>query len=135
MSLSVVNWNVEWATPKSRRTPEMLSRIDRPNPDVVCLTETHDELLSSTWPDDLLAAGLWVHGQARIAGRSCFGRGNPGIGSMIWGLTRCRRGRFVSGVTETSVGEVAVIGVCIPWFGSRTEARRGNGAQEAVAGS
>ena len=34
-------------------------------------------------------------------------------------------GRFVSGVTQTSVGEVAVIGICIPWFGSRTEARRG----------
>ena len=33
-------------------------------------------------------------------------------------------GRFVSGVTQTSVGEVTVIGVCIPWFGSRTEARR-----------
>ena len=33
-------------------------------------------------------------------------------------------GRFVSGVTRTSVGEVAVIGVCIPWFGSRTEASR-----------
>ena len=35
-------------------------------------------------------------------------------------------GRFVSGVTQTSVGEVAVIGICIPWFGSRTEARRGS---------
>ena len=34
-------------------------------------------------------------------------------------------GRFISGITQTSVGEVAVIGVCIPWFGSRTEARRG----------
>ena len=33
-------------------------------------------------------------------------------------------GRFVSGVTQTSVGEVAVIGICVPWFGSRTEASR-----------
>ena len=33
-------------------------------------------------------------------------------------------GWFVSGVTQTSVGEVAVIGICIPWFGSRTEAGR-----------
>ena len=33
-------------------------------------------------------------------------------------------GRFVSGVTQTSVSEVTVIGVCNPWFGSRTEARR-----------
>ena len=34
-------------------------------------------------------------------------------------------GRFVSGVTRTPAGEVRVVGVCIPWFGSRTEKRRG----------
>ena len=34
-------------------------------------------------------------------------------------------GRFVSGVTQTSLGKVRAIGVCIPWFGSRTELRRG----------
>ena len=33
-------------------------------------------------------------------------------------------GRFVSGVTRTSLGELTVVGVCIPWFGSRTEAGR-----------
>ena len=41
------------------------------------------------------------------------------------GVDSLPSGRFVSGVTQTSVGEVAVIGICIPWFGSRTEARRG----------
>ena len=35
-------------------------------------------------------------------------------------------GRFVSGVTRTPVGEVTVMGICIPWFGSRTETRRGS---------
>ena len=28
-------------------------------------------------------------------------------------------GRFVSGVTETSLGEVTVVGVCVPWQNSR----------------
>ena len=41
------------------------------------------------------------------------------------GIDSMPPGRFVSGVTQTSVGEVAVIGICIPWFGSRSEARRG----------
>ena len=40
------------------------------------------------------------------------------------GIDSMPPGRFVSGVTQTSVGEVTVIGVCIPWYGSRTEARR-----------
>ena len=40
------------------------------------------------------------------------------------GLDSMPPGRFVAGVTRTSLGKVTVIGVCIPWFGSRTEARR-----------
>ena len=40
------------------------------------------------------------------------------------GIALMPPGRFVSGLTQTSVGKVTVIGVCIPWFGSRTEARR-----------
>ena len=32
-------------------------------------------------------------------------------------------GRFVSGVTQTGVGEVTVIGVCIPWSRSRVGTR------------
>ena len=39
-------------------------------------------------------------------------------------------GRFVSGVTRMSVGEVTVIGICIPWSGSRTEARRTSGRKK-----
>ena len=39
-------------------------------------------------------------------------------------------GRFVSGTTRTSLGEVTVVGVCIPWPGSRTEKRQGLGRKE-----
>ena len=46
MSLRLVNWNVEWATPRSRCSTEILSRIDEHAPEVICLTEAHIELLS-----------------------------------------------------------------------------------------
>ena len=123
MSLIVVNWNVEWATPKSRRTAEILNGIGRHGPEVACLTETHDELLSQhghticSQPD----YGYTVKERRRKV--------------MLWsrepwhqvddnGNDSMPPGRFVSGVTQTSVGEVTVIGICIPWFGSRTEANR-----------
>ena len=123
MSLRVVNWNVEWATPRSWRTTEILSRLYRHAPEVVCLTETHDGLLSQhghticsqpdygyTVKEDRRKVMLWS--------REPWDRvDDVGIYSMP-------PGRFVSGVTQTSVGEVAVIGICIPWFGSRTEASR-----------
>ena len=123
MSLRVVNWNVEWATPNSRRTAQILSRIDRHVPEIVCLTETHDGLLSQ-------------HGHT-ICSQPDYGytvkEGRRKV--MLWsrepwnqvddtGADSMPPGRFVSGVTQTSVGEVAVIGICILWFGSRTEASR-----------
>ncbi len=123
MSLRVVNWNVEWATPSSWRTTEILSRLARHVPEVVCLTETHDGLLSQ-------------HGHA-ICSQPDYGYTvkEDWRKVMLWsrepwdqvddmGIDSMPPGRFVSGVTLTSVGEVAVIGICIPWFGSRTEASR-----------
>ena len=124
MSLRIVNWNVQFATPRSWRTPEILGRIDGHEPEIVCLTETHDELLA--------------RGGHAICSRADYGYGvqKNRRKVLLWSSEPWRQvddlgsgslppGRFVSGVTRTSVGEVAVIGVCIPWFGSRTEARRG----------
>ena len=124
MSLRLVNWNVEWATPRSPRAPEILRRIDHHNAEVVCLTETHPRLLSGE--------GHAICSQAD----SGYGLGEGRRKVVLWSMQPWERiddvgdgslppGRFVSGVTRTSLGEVTVVGVCIPWFGSRTEARRG----------
>ena len=123
MSLKVVTWNVEWATPRSRRTPEVLARLARHAPEVVCLTETHDGLLSQ-------------HGHT-ICSQPDYGYPlkDGWRKVMLWsrepwdqvddvGIDSLPPGRFVCGITQTSVGEVAVIGVCIPWFDSRTKASR-----------
>ncbi len=122
--IPVVNWNVQWATPRLVRTPEILRRIDILAPEVVCLTETHDQLLSRDGYS--------------ISAQPDYGYGDRGARRkvMLWSRQPWRNvddlghesltpGRFVSGITETSIGEVMVMGICIPWFGSRTEARRG----------
>lgn len=122
--MRVVNWNVQFATPRSWRNPEILSRIDRHEPEIVCLTETHDELLA--------------RGGYAICSRADYGYGlqKNRRKVLLWSREPWRQvddlgsnslppGRFVSGVTQTSVGEVAVVGICIPWSGSRSEARRG----------
>ena len=125
MSLTVITWNMEWATPRSRRTPHLLNRMDRHAPQVICLTETHHDLLSQRGH--------------RICSRPDYGypiqKGRRKV--MLWsrqpwrkvddlGIDTLPPGRFVSGVTLTPLGEVTVIGICIPWFGSRTEAWRGD---------
>ena len=124
MTMSIVNWNVEWATPGSRRTPEIRKRIDGYRPDVVCLTETHTELLSP--------GGHVIYSQPDTG----YGVRENMRKVMLWsqepwehvddaGHSSMPPGRYVSGVTRTPVGEVSVIGVCIPWHMSRTDTRRG----------
>ena len=126
MSLKVVNWNVEWATPSSRRTPEILRRIDQHAPEVACLTESHVGLLAQDghvicsradygYPikEDRRKVALWSR--------------EPWAEVDDVGIDALPPGRFVSGVTQTSLGTVRVVGICIPWFGSRTEARRDSG--------
>ncbi len=121
--MRVITWNVEWATPRSERTTEILRRLEGHRPEVVCLTETDVGLLSHkghficsqadygyTLRESRRKVALWSR-------RPWHEVDATGHGSMP-------PGRFVSGVTQTSIGEVLVVGVCIPWSGSRTEARR-----------
>ncbi len=121
--MKLVNWNVAWSTPGSRRSPEILRRIEGHDPEIVCLIETDAALLSREGH--------------MICSREDYGypikRGRRKV--LLWsrrpweqvddlGIDSMPPGRFVSGVTQTSMGEVAVMGICIPWFGSRTEANR-----------
>ena len=123
MALSIVTWNVQWATPRSR-APHLLDRIDRHEPEVICLTETHHDLLSQR--------GYSICSQPDYGYRITDRRKVLLWSRQPWaevddlGIDTLPPGRFVSGVTQMSLGEVTVVGICIPWFGSRTEARRGD---------
>ena len=127
--MRVVNWNVAWATPRSRRRGEILRRIDERVPEVICLTEANCRLLDG---DGHIICSRPDYGYRQIKGRRKI---------VLWsrepwqrvddlGIEAMTPGRFVSGVTRTSLGAVTVVGICIPWFGSRTEARRGSECRE-----
>ena len=127
LPLGLVNWNVEWATPRSRRSAQILRRIEIHDPEIICLTEADIGLLSGD--------GHTISSQKNYGYRVREGRRKV----LLWskrpwakvddvGNASMPPGRFVSGVTETSLGEVTVVGVCIPRSGSRvrwtTEKRR-----------
>ena len=122
--MKVVNWNVQWATPRSERSPEILSRIQGHDPEVICLTEAHAQLLD----------GLRGHTIR------CKPMAGPGTSSkrrkvLLWSKHEWRDvddlgdsdlpvGRFVSGTTDTSVGPTTVIGVCIPYHNANVNVGR-----------
>ena len=129
--MKLVNWNVEWATPRSPRRAEVLRRIKEHGPEVVCLTETHDELLDQ---DGYTISSQPDYGYAIKPHRRKV---------MLWsrepwqqvddvGIESMPPGRFVSGVTRTSLGEVTVVGICIPWHCLTERKKTRGGAQEAV---
>lgn len=124
MPLTLVNWNVEWATQRAPRGQEIRRRIHAHAPDIVCLTEAGIGLLDQS--------GHAIHSQPD----SGYGVKTDRLKVILWsrqpwesvddeGTDSLPPGRFVSGMTQTSVGDVRVVGVCIPWFGSRTERKRG----------
>ena len=126
MTVKLLNWNVEWATPKWKAA-ELQRRISQQVADVICLTETDTEHLKL--PQDghsICAPGDW--GQTRRKGQEARRK------VMLWsrepwdavddvGHPSLPPGRFVSGVTQTDVGTVTVIGVCIPYSRSRVGPR------------
>ena len=118
MAATLVNWNVEWATPRSKRSPEILKRIEQHKPEIVCLTETH--------------VGLLSQGGHVICSRADYGYKvrEERRKVLLWsrepweqvddvGSETMPPGRFVSGMTQTSEGPLTVMGVCIPWADSR----------------
>ena len=118
MTLTLVNWNVERATPRSPKwkRDEILGRIESHNPDVICLTETDVSLLSKN--------GCAIYPQIDQASEKMGKRNQRKV--LLWsrelweqvdlmGNDSLRPGRFVAGVTHTSVGDAMVVGVCIPW--------------------
>ena len=125
MTMSLVNWNVQWATPRSQRTPEIRRRIDGYSPAVVCLTETHTELLSPGGHVICSQADTGYKIRENMRKVVLWSR-EPWESVDDLGHECMPPGRYVSGVTRTPVGEVTVIGTCIPFRGSRTEARRGS---------
>ncbi len=90
----------------------------------MCLTETHDELLDRGG-HAICSGADYGYGVQKNRRKVLLWSKEPWRQVDDLGIDSMPPGRFVSGVTQASVGEVAVIGICIPWFGSRTEARRG----------
>ena len=118
MTLNLVNWNVERATPRSRnwKLDGILGRIESHNPEVICLTETDVDLL----PDN----GCIIYPQIDQASEKMGKKNQRKV--LLWSREPWKQvdyvghdsllpGRFISGVAETSLGEATVIGICIPY--------------------
>ena len=106
----IANWNLEWATPRSRRTPEILRRLADLGADVLCLTETSDQLLAAEG-HAITAQPDYGYGIQAARRKVLLWSRNPWSEVDDVGHEAMPPGRFISGVTQTPLGEIAVIGI------------------------
>ncbi len=109
-TLRVLVWNLQWRRPRGPQE-ELIRRID---PDVAILTETAGT--------GYLEGGHWVESEADYGYSAPAYRRKVRIWSR-WPWTEVDPvghpvlpgGRYVAGTSDTPVGPVRIVGVCIPW--------------------
>ncbi len=112
--MKIACWNTEWHGPKSWQWREMAAQLGDHAPEIICLPEAYTDQLGEGWhgvfsePD---------YGYPLKPGRrkvTLWSR-QPWTSVDEVGSSRLPSGRFISGLTQTSMGPIRVVGVCVPW--------------------
>jgi endonuclease/exonuclease/phosphatase (EEP) superfamily protein YafD len=122
--IRALTWNAGWASPRLQRGLGVSRLLESSNADVIVLTEA--------------SAGLLPDGGYTIDGGTDWGYPvqDPARRKvLLWsrrpwsdidavGDERMPRGRWVAGTTETTLGPIRVVGVCVPWANAHVSTGR-----------
>jgi len=111
----VATWNVEWASAISPRGKLMHEALLTLQPEVISLTETHLDWFDSAGGYTVTGGHDWGYSGTTNRRKVLLWSRQPWTLVRSEGPPQMPPGRFVAGVTKTSIGEVQVCGVCIPW--------------------
>ena len=121
--LTVATWNLEWATTGSHRGQQARSVLDEIDADILCLTEIYPDMLTNDH-NTILADSDYGYersdGRRKVALWSRFGwtevdqHGSVGMPG----------GRFVAARTNTDIGPLRIVGICIPWAQAHVQTGR-----------
>jgi hypothetical protein len=114
-SVRVLNWNVEWATPRSPRGPHVQEHFRENGPDLICLTEGQADLLPASGHVITSQADTGYPIQKPQRRKVLFWSRSPWKNIDDLGSEGLPSGRFIAGTTQTKFGLLRVIGKCIPW--------------------
>jgi len=118
--MKCLTWNLEWASPASKRLALMREMIDEFDPDVICYTE----VIRSVLLDGHVIEADADYGYPPKEGRRkvILWSKTPWTEVDPLGDTGMPTGRFVSGVAEG----IRFVGVCIPWKDAHVNTGRRN---------
>jgi endonuclease/exonuclease/phosphatase family metal-dependent hydrolase len=107
--VNVLTWNLEWASPRSKRGEILKEIIQEIDPDVVCYTEVVTDFLPNGYIIEADPDYGYPHDGKRR--KVVLWSKTPWTEIDTAGDPRMPPGRFVSGVTQN----IRFLGVCIPW--------------------
>ena len=111
--LRIGTWNVNWAKPGTERGRCVAKRLAGPGCDLLCVTEGYAGILPAE--GYLIDAGPdWGYTAAEGRRKVLLWSKRPWSGVDPVGSDALPGGRFVAGTTETGLGPLSVVGVCIP---------------------
>lgn len=124
--MRVATWNLEWATPGTKRHDRCIEHLESMDADVIVTTE-HSLFDWPAYPHRIDAGLDWgyplVEGRRKVIAWS----------KTPWSTTDDQqdgavRGRLARARTQTDIGQIDVIAVCIPWRDAHVQTGRRNRA-------
>lgn len=114
-----IKWDNKWESPDGERGVRLASLLANPSCHVLCVTEGSGALLPGE--GHIIDAGRnWgIPPQREDHRKVLLWSRSPWTEVDCLGSPDFPSGRFVKGVTETSIGPLTVVGVCIPWKEAR----------------
>jgi len=113
---------VNWARPDGYRGELIKNVISEFEPEVVCITEGHKEIFTEGY--SIFSDADYGYKSPSYRRKVILWSKNPWKGIDSLGDEGLPGGRFLSGATMTSIGEVKFIGVCIPWRDAHVKSGR-----------
>ena len=113
-ALRIGTWNTQWAKPGTARGCRVANALTAPGCDILCVTEGYAAILPEG--GHVIDAGPdWGYRAPEGRRKVLLWSKRPWSDVDPVGSDALPGGRFVAGTTETGLGPLSVVGVCIPW--------------------
>lgn len=113
--VKVLNWNLQWLTPKASRYQAVKELFGRLDPDVMVVTEACAVVLPDV-RNVITSRADYGYASAPEERRKVLLWSRNGWSDVDdFGAESLPGGRFVAGTTNSPLGPIRVFGVCIPW--------------------
>lgn len=113
--LRVATWNGEWLGARSAKAARAVAVLNSLRADILVLTEFRTALAEKLGGHVVTGGDDWGYAHPPGRHKVMLWSNTPWRDVDTFGGDHLPPGRFVSATTATALGDVRVVGVCVPW--------------------